>query len=74
MAYLQTENINLGIFWRALEMENVGHLEYLTAIWYIYIMAFWYILWSFGIFSPFWNAVPRKIWQPWFQAMYVDKE
>jgi hypothetical protein len=20
--------------------------------------------WTFGIFSPFWNVVPRKIWQP----------
>jgi hypothetical protein len=28
-------------------------------------MAFGHILWSFGIFSPFWYIVPRKIWQPW---------
>jgi hypothetical protein len=24
----------------------------------------WYNLWPFGIFSPFWYAAPRKIWQP----------
>jgi hypothetical protein len=28
-----------------------------------------YILWPFGIFSPFWyifTRLPRKIWQPWW--------
>jgi hypothetical protein len=30
----------------------------------IYFMAIWYILWSFGIFPPFWYIVPREIWQP----------
>jgi hypothetical protein len=49
-------------------MEDVGlfygHLVYFTAIWYTYIVAIWYILWLFGIFTPFWYAVPRKIWQP----------
>jgi hypothetical protein len=24
----------------------------------------WNVLWSFGIFLPFWYVVPRKIWQP----------
>jgi hypothetical protein len=33
----------------------------------VYFMALWYILWSFGIFSPFWYIVERKIWQPCFQ-------
>jgi hypothetical protein len=30
-------------------------------------------LWSFGIFSPFWYFVPRKIWQPRFphRSTYV---
>jgi hypothetical protein len=48
---------------------------YFMAIWYVswlfgifhgylvYFMAIWYISWLFGMF-PFWNAVPRKIWQP----------
>jgi hypothetical protein len=31
-------------------------------------MAIWYILWSFGIFSPFCYVVPRKIQQPCFSA------
>jgi hypothetical protein len=30
----------------------------------VYCMAIWYILWSFGIFYPFWYDVPRKIWNP----------
>jgi hypothetical protein len=34
-----------------------GHLVYFTAIWYILLL--------FGIFSPFWYVVPRKIWQLW---------
>jgi hypothetical protein len=48
-------------------MEDVGilyaHLVNFPAI--------WHILWLFGIFPlvlvhfyPFWNVVPRKIWQP----------
>jgi hypothetical protein len=28
-------------------------------------MTIWHILWSFGIFSPFWYIVPRKIRQPY---------
>jgi hypothetical protein len=28
-------------------------------------MAIWYILLVFGIFSPFWYVVERKIWQSW---------
>jgi hypothetical protein len=50
----------------------------------IYFMAIRYILWPFGIFyghwvylwfifvvyfSPFWNIVPRKIWQPCFRRL-----
>jgi hypothetical protein len=38
----------------------------------VHFMDFCYILWTLGIvrgnllyFSPFWNFVPRKIWQPW---------
>jgi hypothetical protein len=30
--------------------------------------AIWHILWSFGIYLPFWYVAPRKIWQPWFLA------
>jgi hypothetical protein len=36
-------------------MENValfyGHLEYITAIWYLY--GLWVVLWLFGIFYTF---------------------
>jgi hypothetical protein len=34
-------------------------------------MAIWYILWSFGIFSPFWFVVPRLIWQSWTKPEFV---
>jgi hypothetical protein len=60
MAYFQNEKSQFGQFLGGLAMEDVGifngHLVYFTAI--------WYILWLFGVFSPFWYVVPRKIWQP----------
>jgi hypothetical protein len=30
----------------------------------VYFITIVFNVWSFGIFSPFWYAVPRKIWQP----------
>jgi hypothetical protein len=49
-------------------MEDDGifyeKLVYFTAIWYTYFIAFWYVLWQFGIFFPLWYVVPRKSWQP----------
>jgi hypothetical protein len=63
---IPTQNNNLGKFWRALEWMGwyifYGHLEYITAIWNIflpfgiyychleYIPAIWNILLPFGIF------------------------
>jgi hypothetical protein len=48
-------------------MEDVGILYDRL----VYFMAIWYSLWPFGIFYdflviffPFWNVVPRRIWQP----------
>jgi hypothetical protein len=29
------------------------------------------ILWSFGIFFPFWYIVTRKIWQPCFAEAFM---
>jgi hypothetical protein len=57
------------LHWHPIAIKDVGklygHLVYFTAI--------SYILWPleiffgrFGIFSPFWYIVPRKIWQPWY--------
>jgi hypothetical protein len=37
MVYLQTENPNFGIFWKALEVKNgisYDHLVYLIVVWY----------------------------------------
>jgi hypothetical protein len=46
MVYFQTKNTNSGLYLEGFGMVNVGifcgHLEYLTAI--------WYILWPFGTF------------------------
>jgi hypothetical protein len=46
MVCFQTKIPNIGKFWRALQFEDVGifygHLVNFTA--------FWYILWTFGIF------------------------
>jgi hypothetical protein len=43
---------NIGIFY--------GHLEYLTAIWHMYFMAIWYILWPFGICFPRFGMLYRE--------------
>jgi hypothetical protein len=55
-----------------LTVEDVG-----IFYWHLYyFMAIWYILWPFGIFCgnlvyfpPFWYFGPRKIWQPWIEAV-----
>jgi hypothetical protein len=42
-----------------------GHLVNFPAIWYIlWHFGIHILLLPFGIFSPFWYIVPRKIWQP----------
>jgi hypothetical protein len=58
MVCFQTENPNLGKFWKALEWKML-----------VYFMVMWNILRSFGIFcghlvTSFWCIVSRKIWQP----------
>jgi hypothetical protein len=51
-------------------MEDVG----IVYVLWVYFTDIWYILWLFGIFSPFWYVVPRKIWQPWSQASKNDAD
>jgi hypothetical protein len=69
MAYFQTQNRNLGKFWRNLQWKM---LVYFMAIWSIIRTFGIPILWLFGRFYgsllnffPFWYVVSRKIWQPW---------
>jgi hypothetical protein len=61
MVYFQTQNPNLGKFWRALDWKML-----------IYYTSIWNILWPLVTFCVhllhfiwFWCPVPRKIWQPW---------
>jgi hypothetical protein len=68
MVYFQTKNPNLGKFGKILQWK------FLVFLWLLfYLTAKWYILWSFCshliYFSPFWYAVPRKIWQPWSESV-----
>jgi hypothetical protein len=35
-----------------------------------YFWVVWYIFGNFGIFSPFWYIVTRKIWQPWLRTLF----
>jgi Zn-dependent protease with chaperone function len=60
-----TKNPDLGTLWRVLQLKM---LIYFMAISSMYFTAKWYILWLFGVFFLFWYVLPRKIWQPWFQA------
>jgi hypothetical protein len=67
MAYFPTKNPNFGKFWRALEWKMLIYFMTIKSILRPFgiIMAVWYSLWSFGIYSPrFWYIVSRKIWQP----------
>jgi hypothetical protein len=50
-AYFETKNHTLGEFCRALQWKMMVHF---MAIWYMYFVTIWCILWSFGIFFPFW--------------------
>jgi hypothetical protein len=76
MVYFQTKNPNLGKFWRVLQWKMLvyqDHLEHFPAIWYIYFMALWYMLWSFGIFSPFWYIYREKSGNPGGKALFREK-
>jgi hypothetical protein len=66
MVYFQTQNPTLGKLWRALDLKK-----------FIYFMAIWTILQTFGIFYdhsvhfvfiwyifPVWDHVTGKTWQP----------
>jgi hypothetical protein len=55
--YFQTQNPSLGRLWTVLQYK----IFILLAFCLIYGQK--YILWPFGIFSPFWYVLPRKIWQ-----------
>jgi hypothetical protein len=63
MVYFQTENPNLGTFWRVLAWQM---LLYFTIIWNIF-MAILHNLWQFGIVCghlvylfPFWYVWTKK--------------
>jgi hypothetical protein len=46
----------------------------------VFVVVIWYLLWLFGIFCgnlvyfyPFWNVLPRKIWQPWSAGGAIEE-
>jgi hypothetical protein len=49
-----------GWFWRVLQWNILVYCTTISPI-----------LRLFGILSPFWSIVPRKIWQPWSQFFYA---
>jgi hypothetical protein len=65
MAHYLTKNPNLGKFWRVLEWKivvhfmGIGNILRQFGIFYGHMVMLWY----FGIFSPLWYIVSRKIWQ-----------
>jgi hypothetical protein len=75
MVCFQTKNPNLGKFWRVLQWKI---MVFFMDTWSIFT-AFCYILWTFGIvrgnlvyYFPFWYFVPRKIWQPWLELIFLN--
>jgi hypothetical protein len=49
MAYFQTKNPDLGMFWRVLQFKM---FVYYMAMWSTF-PDIWYILWPFGIFNGY---------------------
>jgi hypothetical protein len=69
---LQTKNANLGKFCRVFQWKM---LVYVITIWSIswpfgIFVAILEFLWPFGIFFPYWDVVPRKIWQTMCQTSF----
>jgi hypothetical protein len=54
------EDTGIHILWPFGQFS--GHL--------VYFRTLWCILCSFGVLSPFWYIVQRKIWQPWFDPPF----
>jgi hypothetical protein len=59
-AHFQTKNTDLGKFWKVLQWKMLAFLWPFCLFngQMVYFMAIWYILGSFGNFSPFWYVVP----------------
>jgi hypothetical protein len=55
MVYFQTKNPILGKFWKVLQWKMLVFYGQM-----VYFMAIWYIMWSFGIFFPFWYIATEK--------------
>jgi hypothetical protein len=59
MAYFQTQNPNLGKFWRDLKWNMLVYILYGHLV---YFVASRFILWFLVYFFPFRYVVPRIIW------------
>jgi hypothetical protein len=62
----RTKNPKMGLFWRALGLENVGAFAgrlKCYKVYLVYFIAHWYLC----IISPVLVFLPRKIWQPWIE-------
>jgi hypothetical protein len=65
MVYFQTENPNLGKFWRALEWKMLA-----------YFLTIWNILWPFGkIYGRLvWVVCCDLVYYYYFNLVYLDQE
>jgi hypothetical protein len=64
VAYFQTENPDLGKFWRVLQWRMLVYYMYCN---YNYFTAIWYCLWPSGIFVVIWYIISH------FGVLYQEK-
>jgi hypothetical protein len=68
MVYVQTKNTNLGFYWSTSEWKMLVYLWPFGIFdsHLVYLMAIWYILWSFGIhiFARFGTLCQEKSGNP----------
>jgi hypothetical protein len=65
MVCFQTKNPNLGKFWRVLQWKIMVYFMDTRSILRSLVIFYGHLVHIVhGNFFPFWNFVPRKIWQP----------
>jgi hypothetical protein len=69
MGYFQTNNTNLGKFWRVLQWKKLLYFIAIGSIFHPigYLMDIWYIFPCFGM-------IYINIWQPWRASVSKQKQ
>jgi hypothetical protein len=72
MADFQTQNPNLGKFWRALDWKMLIYLEYFTILWNI-LLSFGIFYYPLEYFTILWNILLSFAGWPDWAIIYFGK-